>query len=238
VTPAKFEGIEVVLLDIEGTTTPISFVYDTLFPYARKRLRPFLALTRDDREVARALALLSEERNADPTAGASTDLASYAEQLMDRDSKSPGLKALQGLIWNVGYGSGALFGTVFDDVPQALDRWKAAGICTAIYSSGSVLAQKLIFGTTKQFGDLTPRISDFFDTSVGPKREPESYRAIAKQLGCNPAKILFVSDVMPELAAASHAGCQVALIIRPGNPSQDGVGATATITELGQIDLG
>src|SRR6185369_11136531 len=117
---ASFEAVDVVLLDIEGTTTPISFVYDTLFPYARRRLRTFLALTRDDREVARALDVLTQERDADPAANASMDLATYADQLMDRDSKSPGLKTLQGLIWNVGYGSGALKGVVFDDVPDAL----------------------------------------------------------------------------------------------------------------------
>jgi enolase-phosphatase E1 len=233
--PARFEGVEVVLLDIEGTTTPISFVYDTLFPYARKRLRPFLSLTRDDREVARALGMLAAERDADPAAGPSVDLAAYAERLMDQDSKSPALKALQGLIWNVGYGSGALFGIVFDDVPEALKRWRAAGMRTAIYSSGSVLAQHLIFSTTKNFGDLTPLISAFFDTAVGPKREANSYRAIASQLGVEPGRILFVSDVMAELHAAAQAGCQVALIIRPGNPPQDSVGAIPVINDLTAI---
>jgi enolase-phosphatase E1 len=235
VTPAKFEGVQVVLLDIEGTTTPISFVYDTLFPYARKRLRTFLALTRDDKEVSRALATLTAERDADPGAGPSVDLVAYAEQLMDRDSKSPGLKALQGLIWNVGYGSGALYGAVFDDVPAALKRWKSSGIRTAIYSSGSVLAQKLIFGTTKKFGDLTSQISAFFDTAVGPKRKSASYRAIAAELRVEPRRILFVSDVMPELAAAAEAGCQVVLIIRPGNPPQDGIGTVPTIVDLAAI---
>ena len=232
---ATFEGVQVVLLDIEGTTTPISFVYDTLFPYARRRLRTFLALTRDDKEVSRAVATLTAERDADPAAGASVDLATYAEQLMDRDSKSPGLKALQGLIWNVGYGSGALYGVVFDDVPAALKRWRSGGIRTAIYSSGSVLAQKLIFGTTRKFGDLTPDISAFFDTAVGPKREPASYRAIATQLRVEPRRILFVSDVMAELEAAGQAGCQVVLIIRPGNPRQDGAQAIPTIADLSAI---
>ena len=234
-TEAKFEGVQVVLLDIEGTTTPISFVYETLFPYARKRLRTFLALTRDDRDVSRALATLAAERDADPAAGSSVDLATYAEQLMDRDSKSPGLKALQGLIWNVGYGSGALYGVVFDDVPAALKRWRSAGIRTAIYSSGSVLAQKLIFRTTKKFGDLTPEISAFFDTAVGPKRDAASYDTIAKQLGVEPRRILFVSDVVPELEAAARAGCQVALIVRPGNPPQNGTGTIPTIVDLSAI---
>src|SRR5688572_31886471 len=99
---------------------------------------------------------------------------------MDRDSKSPGLKALQGMIWQEGYASGELHGVVFDDVPKALKRWRAAGIRAAIYSSGSVLAQKLIFGTT-QFGDLTPLFDGFFDTAVGPKRDANSYRMIARR---------------------------------------------------------
>jgi enolase-phosphatase E1 len=226
-----------VLLDIEGTTTPISFVYETLFPYARKRLRPFLSLTRDDREAARAIGMLAQERDADPEAGPSLDLAAYAERLMDRDSKSPGLKALQGLIWQVGYGSGALFGLVYDDVPVAMKRWKEAGIRTAIYSSGSVLAQHLIFGTTKKFGDLTPEISAFFDTAVGPKRASASYRAIASQLQVDPGRILFVSDVAQELDAAAQAGCQVALIVRPANPAQEGARTTPTIADLTSIDI-
>jgi enolase-phosphatase E1 len=235
--PARFTGIAVVLLDIEGTTTPISFVYDTLFPYARKRLRPFLSLTRDDKEVMRALAMLTEERDADPVAGPSVDLATYVEQLMDRDVKSRGLKVLQGLIWRVGYGSGALYGVVFDDVPQALQQWKALGIRTAIYSSGSVLAQKLIFGVTKKFGDLTPELSAFFDTAVGLKRSPASYAAIAAQLGCDTSNVLFVSDVVAELEAASAAGCQTALIIRPGNPSPEPFDESRTIRSLSELEL-
>jgi enolase-phosphatase E1 len=230
-TLAQFAGVEVVLLDVEGTTSPISFVYDKLFPYARHHLRTFLSLAHDDREVARALSILSAERDADPAAGASVDLATYAEQLMDRDSKSPGLKALQGLIWNVGYGSGALRGVVFDDVPEALRRWHAEGIRVAIYSSGSVLAQQLIFGTTI-FGDLTAEIGAFFDTAVGAKREAASYRAIAERLGCQASAVLFVSDVMPELTAAARAGCQVSLIVRPGNPSQADVGSTPVVSDL------
>ena len=111
---------------------------------------------------------------------------------------------------------------------------RASGIRAAIYSSGSVLAQKLIFGTTR-FGDLTPLLDDFFDTAAGPKREPESYRTIATQLGAEPDAILFVSDVMPEITAAATAGCQVALIIRPGNPAQDGIGAAPVVSSLSEI---
>ena len=217
-TVAQFEGVRVVLLDIEGTTTPISFVYDTLFPYARSHLRAFLARRQHEPDVARAVSMLEDE----------------PEALMDRDSKSPGLKALQGMIWQEGYESGALRGVVFDDVPEALRRWRAAGIRAAIYSSGSVLAQRLIFGTT-QFGDLTPELDAFFDTAVGAKREASSYRTIATELRCEPGEILFVSDVMQELSAAAAAGCQVALIVRQGNPAQNGIGATRVIADLSAV---
>jgi enolase-phosphatase E1 len=232
----KFENVSVVLLDIEGTTTPISYVYETLFPYARKHLRPFLSLQAHNPDVLRAVAALEAERDADPSAGRAVDVRTYAESLMDRDAKSPALKSLQGLIWNVGYGSGVLRGQVFDDVPESLRRWRSQRIRTAIYSSGSVLAQQLIFSTTK-FGDLTPLIDGFFDTGVGAKRDVASYRTIAGQLRCDARSVLFTSDVMPEIAAASAAGCQTALIVRPGNPPQSGVGATATIASLSDLEL-
>jgi enolase-phosphatase E1 len=235
-TEPSFEGIAFVLLDIEGTTTPISFVYDTLFPYARTRLRSFVEERATDPDAAHALSLLRQEREGDPTAASSVSIADYAELLMDRDSKSPGLKALQGLIWQEGYSSDALHGIVFDDVPEALRGWRAAGIRAAIYSSGSVLAQRLIFSTT-QFGDLTTLFDGFFDTAVGPKREAKSYREIGRRLGCAPRGILFVSDVMPELMAATEAGCQAALIIRPGNPSQRGADTIPTITDLLSLRL-
>jgi enolase-phosphatase E1 len=128
VTAPEFADVRVVLLDIEGTTTPISFVYDTLFPYARKHLRPFLSLQAGNPEVAHALTQLRAERDADPSSAAKSD-AAYAELLMDRDSKSPGLKAIQGMIWNIGYTSGVLRGEVFDDVPAALRRSTRRAVC-------------------------------------------------------------------------------------------------------------
>jgi enolase-phosphatase E1 len=220
VTTAAFEGVEVVLLDIEGTTTPISFVYDVLFPYARKHLQSFLSRRGQEPEVARAVAGLEDEPLA----------------LMERDSKSPALKALQGMIWQEGYASGELRGVVFDDVPEALRRWRAAGIRAAIYSSGSMLAQRLIFSTT-QFGDLTPQLDGFFDTDLGPKREASSYGTIARKLGAQAPAILFVSDVMAELVAARQAGYQVALVTRPGNQSQQAVGSTPVVRSLLELPL-
>jgi len=139
---------------------------------------------------------------------------------MDRDVKSPALKLLQGRIWEGGYRTGALKGQVFPDVAPAFARWRDAGITIAIYSSGSVLAQRLLFGATAE-GDLTPCIAAFFDTGVGAKRWPDSYRRIAAELTRAPAEVLFVSDTPAELDAARSAGYQVLMASRPGNQATD-----------------
>ena len=209
-------GVRGVVLDIEGTTTPISFVHDVLFPYARAHLREYLAANSATGKLDEALTLLGSERESDRIEG---DLATYVEWLMDRDRKSPGLKMLQGLIWARGYGDGTLQGDVFPDVPPALERWRAAGLNLAIYSSGSVQAQHLLFGTTT-FGDLTPRFAHFFDTAVGPKRARESYQRLVREMKHAPNQLLFVSDVPEELGAARAAGIQTLLCIRPGNAPQ------------------
>jgi len=185
----------VLLLDIEGTTTPIAFVTDTLFPYARARLVSFL----------------SREGRADEAS------AFLAE--MDRDSKSTELKALQGRIWEDGYRSGELTGTVFEDVPRAFARWQSAGTPIAIFSSGSVLAQQWLFRRSSA-GDLTPFIAQYFDTEVGPKRDPASYARIAATVALPPSSITFVSDVVAELDAARAAGMQTIMSLRPGNHPQ------------------
>lgn len=225
-------GIRAVLLDIEGTTTPIAFVHDTLFPFARAHVRQFLADRIHSDAVRQAIHQLHSEWMADTAQGNEppgwpggalerdpAPIADYVAWLMDRDRKSPGLKSLQGQIWEGGYRSGALNGQVFGDVPVAFERWRRDGIGVAIYSSGSVLAQRLLFGTTP-FGDLTRFISAFFDTAVGAKTSSDSYRAIARALQQPPERTLFVSDVAQELEAARSAGCQAALCIRPGNPAQ------------------
>ena len=220
-------GVRAILLDIEGTTTPIAFVYDVLFPFARARLHEYLAGSggahRD--AVAEALTRLRAEWNADAAGrravpGWSDEIpesaTAYLEWLMDRDVKSPALKLLQGLIWEGGYRTGALKGQVFPDVPKAFTRWRDAQVTVAIYSSGSVLAQRLLFGATEQ-GDLTPFIAAFFDTGVGAKRWPDSYRRIATELNRAGEEVLFVSDTPAELDAARSAGFQVLLAQRPGN---------------------
>jgi enolase-phosphatase E1 len=131
------------------------------------------------------------------------------------------LKELQGLIWEAGYRSGQLRGEVYPDVPPALQRWGESGVRTAIYSSGSELAQRQLFQSTA-YGDLTPRISGFFDTAVGAKGNAASYARIADALRERPEYVLFVSDVVAEITAAASAGCPVVLMVRPGNRPQQG----------------
>jgi enolase-phosphatase E1 len=223
--------IGAVLLDIEGTTTPIAFVHDTLFPFARAQTRAWLEESAGSLERAEIVTALRTEHElerrrgedvtpwpADAPDTENAPVVAYVFWLMDRDRKSPPLKRLQGLIWERGYQTGALKGVVYPDVPNALRRWRKAGIEVAIYSSGSELAQRRLFESTEA-GDLTPLISQFFDTHVGSKRESASYELIAGALGQEPSSVLFVSDVTAELRAAEQGGCRVVHSIRPGNPT-------------------
>ena len=211
------------VLDIEGTTTPVSFVYEILFPYAREHVASFVTSHAGQAVLSEPAHLLEQEwaedvaRNTNPPPRDSSTqwVTEYARWLMEQDRKSPGLKLLQGLIWERGYADGALRGDVYSDVPRALSRWRDAGIALAIYSSGSVLAQRLIFSTTA-YGDLTQFIGQYFDTAVGPKREAASYARIAAAMALPPVELLFVSDVTAELDAAHDAGMQVVLCVREG----------------------
>jgi enolase-phosphatase E1 len=212
--------MKAILLDIEGTTTPIDFVHKTLFPYAKENIAGYV---QDNfAELTDEIAALKEEYAADdlyPDGFDETSLGSVAEYLkflIDVDRKSTPLKAIQGKIWQQGYQSGKLQGAVFADVPAALERWQTAGKKIAIYSSGSVLAQKLIFANSTA-GDLTKFISEYFDTTAGAKRDTESYKKIAEALKLTPADILFISDIPAELDAARTAGFSTALSLREGN---------------------
>lgn len=217
--------IRCILLDIEGTTTPIAFVHDVLFTYARQHVGDYLV--RHANALTDDIALLREEHTRDSNSGAQppplTDdaesIATYVHWLIDRDRKSTGLKSLQGKIWREGYTSGTLKAQVFSDVRPAFERWQKAGLRISIFSSGSALAQQLLFAHTED-GDLTPFISDYFDTNVGAKGDAESYRRIAKKLNLPPVEILFISDVVTELEAATEAGMKTRLSIRAGNPPQ------------------
>ena len=207
------------LLDIEGTTTPVAFVYDVLFPYARAHVTSVLERHRDEEAVRADLARLREEQLADGSQGLAPPEGpvAYVHWLMDRDRKSTGLKSLQGKIWEEGYRTGALRGEVYPDVPAAFERWRSEGREIAIFSSGSVLAQKLLFGSTRD-GDLTTFIRAFFDTTTGPKAVEGSYRSIAKALDLATGDVLFVSDTPIELDAAHAAGMHTALCVRGAGP--------------------
>ena len=220
------DNVRGILLDIEGTTTPIAFVHEVLFSYARVHAKDFLTNNFDSEEVRADIALLRDEHAADLSKGERPplidseidSLAGYIDWLIARDRKSTGLKSLQGKIWRQGYLDGSLKSQVFEDVAPALERWHAAGLSITIFSSGSVLAQQLLFAHTNA-GDLTKFIDNYFDTNVGKKAEAESYRKIAAALSLQPNEILFISDVTTELDAALEAGMNPLLSIRPGNPT-------------------
>lgn len=202
-----------ILLDIEGTTTSIAYVANVLFPYARERIPAWVPMHRE--EIAPILAGMPA---GDPIA----TLLDW----MDVDAKETALKHIQGLIWREGYAAGELKGHVYPDTPEALQRWTEAGITVCIYSSGSVEAQKLIFGHSEA-GDLTRYLSGYFDTTTGPKREAGSYARIAEALELDPADILFVSDVSAETDAAKAAGLRALLIDR-----DSGKGDIASLAEV------
>lgn len=203
--------IRAILTDIEGTTSSLSFVKDTLFPYARARLGDFVRARREDPEVAQLLV----ETGA--LAGAELDLEgniATLEAWSDADRKAPPLKALQGLIWEEGYRQGAFLGHIYEDAARKLKEWHAAGLALYVFSSGSVQAQKLLFGHTA-YGDLTPWFSGYFDTRTGAKQSEAAYHAIAQAMGFPPSDILFLSDIVGELDAARAAGCATCWLVRP-----------------------
>jgi len=210
--------VDGILLDIEGTTTPMEFVHTTLFDYAKKRVRSFLIQHEHNPEVRKIIddlrTMRSEDRamSGDPVEmGDSGDkltiesVADYCNWLISRDSKAKPLKDLEGLIWREGFSNGNLQGEVYRDVPESLVRWQKAGKRIFIYSSGSVLSQRLIFSTTK-FGDLTRYIEGYFDTTIGKKTDPESYRRISQTTSIPGDRLLFLSDAEAEIGAAATAG--------------------------------
>jgi len=213
--------LRAILLDIEGTTTPIAFVHKVLFSYAREQAKEFLTNNFASEEVQADIALLREEHASDVSnelqppllTGDVDSIVAYVEWLIARDRKSTGLKSLQGKIWRQGYVDGSLKAQVFADVAPAFERWHSAGLSINIFSSGSVLAQQLLFAHTDA-GDLTRFIDNYFDTNIGKKAEAESYRRIAAALNLAPEQIIFISDVIAELDAAHEAGMKTLLALR------------------------
>ena len=238
--------VDVVLLDVEGTVAPISFVYDVLFPYASDHLDEFVNSQWEHLEDV--VALFEEQALADESAGLlgviripgpeveaslrQSALIASARWQMDTDRKTTGLKALQGRIWKGGFESGRLQSVVFPDVREALETWVGAGLRCAIYSSGSVQAQELFFRYCEA-GDLSPFLSGHFDTKVGAKGEKDSYLAIARELGVSPERVFFGTDVVAEAEAAREAGMHTAILVRPGNATQP-VHSHLVLTDLSQ----
>jgi enolase-phosphatase E1 len=231
--------MKAVLLDIEGTTTPIDFVHKALFPYAKEQIgryveQHFGELSAEITQLIGESALdESYTLPVDPTEPGS--VSAYLEYLISVDRKSTPLKSIQGNLWKEGYESGELKSIVYSDVPTAFERWKTAGKTIAIYSSGSVLAQKLLFRYTDH-GDLTPLISANFDTTIGHKRDRDSYSKIALELTFSPADILFLSDIPEELDSASDAGLKTRLVVRPGNAEHPAAERFASVTSFDQMD--
>lgn len=236
----KVKRPRVYLLDVEGTVAPLTLTTELLFPYARSHFPQFLKRSTGDEGVRADLALLAQENRAEKAAGIPLlpeiihpelvdtprfrlDAMVYLTWLMDRDRKSTALKSLQGKIWKAGFESGQLKGALFADVPAAFARW-AEKSKVAIYSSGSVEAQMLLFRHSI-FGDLTPLIAGYFDTRTGAKTASASYAAIASAMEVKPGALLFFSDVVRELDAAREAGCETRLVLREGNaPVEDANG--------------
>ena len=213
-----------VVLDIEGTTTPITFVKDILFPYARNNVKEYLEDTWDSSTTKACVHALHAQAKLDSTEGAPQvdilDINTVVENVkwnIEKDRKITPLKELQGHIWDKGYSQGRLQSEVYDDVPLFLARMAASSINVSIYSSGSRHAQKLLFKHTGH-GDLRKFISCYFDTKIGNKREKSSYEEITLSLGADKAEdILFLTDIVEEAEAATSAGMQSIISIRPGN---------------------
>ncbi|XP_051026463.1 enolase-phosphatase E1 [Acomys russatus] len=226
--------VTVILLDIEGTTTPIAFVKDILFPYIRENVKEYLQTHWAEEECQQDVSLLRKQAEEDahldgavPIPGASGTAVDDLQQMiqavvdnvdwqMSHDRKTTALKQLQGHMWKAAFTAGRVKAEFFADVVPAVRRWREAGMKVYIYSSGSVEAQKLLFGHSTE-GDILELIDGYFDTKIGHKVESESYRKIADSIGCSTNNILFLTDVTVEASAAEEADVHVAVVVRPGN---------------------
>ena len=209
------DGIQWILTDIEGTTTEVSFVYDILFPYFRAHMDEWKTVDsapmNDVLEQTRLIVL--EEQAINLTSNEA--LFEQLRQWSIEDRKVTPLKTFQGMVWEQGFKSGAIKGHIYPDVKPAIERWTAMGMKLAIFSSGSIAAQKQLFGFSTE-GDLTPYFSAYFDTTTGMKRDEQTYQLIAQQLQASANSVLFLSDISQELEAANAAGIRTLQLVRPG----------------------
>lgn len=239
----RFDG-RAILLDVEGTTSSVRYVADTLIPFARLGLTEYLETEWNSPEFAEAREWVARDLGAETYADwrmaradeedALDAMESGLIRLMDRDPKAVGLKIVQGLIWKRGFASGELRSHVYPDVRPALEAWNRAGIDVRVFSSGSVSAQRRFFAHTEA-GDLSHHFRGHYDSRIGSKREAQSYRLVAKEFNKPPETILYVGDIVEELDAARDAGMPTALALRPGNapvPDDHGHPAIATFEEI------
>jgi len=269
-------SISHILLDIEGTTCPVSFVSGTLFPYAARELGPFLERHQQEDKVQELVGTTFQDwqQDPDPKAQQLLDKAAgqelrgekeenkdsrtantgkhklivpYLQWLISVDRKYTPLKELQGMVWNEGYGRGELKSTLFDEVADTLQRWHEQGLVLGVYSSGSIAAQKLLYGHS-QAGDLRPLFQYWFDTHIGSKHEADSYRRICEAMQVNPKQVLFISDCEAELQAAAQGKLQVILSDRdndqpvsnkpqPQKSTTSTAGTPRYVSKLDQIKL-
>ncbi|KAG8515178.1 Enolase-phosphatase E1 [Galemys pyrenaicus] len=226
--------VTVILLDIEGTTTPIAFVKDILFPYIKENVKEYLQTHWEEEECQQDVSLLRKQAEEDShldgavaipagCGNGADDLHQMIQAVVDNvcwqmslDRKTTALKQLQGHMWRAAFAAGRLKGEFFEDVVPAVRKWREAGMKVFIYSSGSVEAQKLLFGYSTE-GDILELVDGHFDTKIGHKVESDSYRKIAHSIGCSTNNILFLTDVTLEASAAEEADVHVAVVVRPGN---------------------
>lgn len=211
--------IKAIVTDIEGTTSSLSFVKDELFPYARQRIAHYVCEHAGEPQVMvqvqQVRTLMAEEQGLVVADISLDQVGRQLERWIDEDRKITALKSLQGMIWETGYRNGDFFGHLYPDAEAALRRWHAAGIALYVYSSGSIYAQKLLFGHTR-YGDLTPLFKGYFDTTTGAKQEADAYRRIVATIGLPAQETLFLSDIEAELDAARAAGMQTCWLVREG----------------------
>lgn len=229
----NFKNVKYILTDIEGTTTSVKFVYDILFPYFREHISELKDMT-SDLEVQKAFK---------KTVELSYSLEGIKIQSVDEviktllrwsleDRKITPLKSVQGILWEKGYKSREIKGHIYEDVAPNLEKWQKSNLKMGVFSSGSIAAQKLIFGFS-EVGDLTPYFSNYFDTTTGGKKEMETYPKIAEELALEPENILFLSDIMEELEAADEAGFQTVQLIRPGT----GKSWPVSVNDFNEIEI-
>ena len=223
--------IKAIVTDIEGTTSSIRFVHEVLFPYARENIGEFVHANAEDLNV------VSHLNDVRLEVGQDLDLDGVVDQLVqwiDEDKKITPLKALQGMIWEEGYYKGELTGHLYDDAIEYLRKWHDKGIKLYVFSSGSVQAQKLLFGHSDA-GDLTPLFSGYYDTRIGNKREAEAYRKIVQDIDLPANEILFLSDIVEELDAASEAGMKTIMLVRDESPATSP--SHTQVKNFSEIDL-